>query len=221
MESSQIARRSTNERLSRLGILHEPMGYVDGANLYEFVADGPIDLVDPLGLDAEKTFTIHDTTRDGSPADPQGTVTVSLSGTNLCAGDKKGKIELKVVYKPTSGISGKASDEGYLVINGTKVDPTGKDKEITAKWSTEVGGDGKGHSGRIYVAAVYKPDVLDKKEDPDKIGRTGVLHVIVITWKYNCNCGALDANGLRADIKLTEDKKLTGQLPTTEPAERN
>jgi len=38
------------DRLSRLGILEEPMGYVDGANLYEYVRDDPVNLVDPLGL---------------------------------------------------------------------------------------------------------------------------------------------------------------------------
>jgi hypothetical protein len=205
--------------MSRLGLLDEPMGYVEGANLYEFVSDGPTGLDDPLGLKAEKTFPIHDTTQNGAPADQQGNVTVSLSGTDLCAGDRKGKIEFTIVYKTNAAIAGKASDQGYLVINGQQVDPTGQGDEITAKWSTDTGGDGKSHSGRIYVAAVYKPDVLDKKDDPDNVGRTGVLHIITINWKYTCNCGSTDASGLQADIKIREDTNLTGQLPTKDPGD--
>lgn len=43
-----VARR---ERLSRLGILEEPMGYVDGQNLYQFVGSSPTDRLDPTGLE--------------------------------------------------------------------------------------------------------------------------------------------------------------------------
>lgn len=39
------------ERLSRLGILVEPLGYPDGVNRYEFASDDPIGEVDPTGLD--------------------------------------------------------------------------------------------------------------------------------------------------------------------------
>jgi hypothetical protein len=45
-------RTVSNERLSRLGLLQEPAGYVDGQNLYEYVQSNPIALVDPLGLQA-------------------------------------------------------------------------------------------------------------------------------------------------------------------------
>ena len=45
-----LARR---ERLSRMGILEEPMGYVDGRNLYQFVGSDPVGLVDPMGLEIE------------------------------------------------------------------------------------------------------------------------------------------------------------------------
>jgi len=38
------------ERMSRMGLLAEPAGYVDGMNLYEFVTSNPTNLVDPLGL---------------------------------------------------------------------------------------------------------------------------------------------------------------------------
>lgn len=34
-------------------ILQEPMGYVDGANLYQFVDSNPVALVDPAGLQAQ------------------------------------------------------------------------------------------------------------------------------------------------------------------------
>lgn len=43
---------SRRERLSRLGVLEEPMGYVDGQNLYQYVTSNPVNLVDPLGLQA-------------------------------------------------------------------------------------------------------------------------------------------------------------------------
>jgi hypothetical protein len=38
-----------NERLSRLGLLQEPAGYVDGQNLYEYVRSCPTSLVDLYG----------------------------------------------------------------------------------------------------------------------------------------------------------------------------
>lgn len=44
------------ERLSRLGILFAPMGYVDGANRYEFVMDNPVGLLDPMGTEAVKAL---------------------------------------------------------------------------------------------------------------------------------------------------------------------
>lgn len=37
------------DRLSRLGLLEEPMGYVDGMSLYEYVKSDPLSTVDPLG----------------------------------------------------------------------------------------------------------------------------------------------------------------------------
>jgi hypothetical protein len=39
-----------NERLTRLGRLREPAGYVDGQNLYEYVQSDPVGNVDPDGL---------------------------------------------------------------------------------------------------------------------------------------------------------------------------
>lgn len=40
----------SNERHNRLGMLEEPMGHIDSANLYEFVGSGPLGAVDPAGL---------------------------------------------------------------------------------------------------------------------------------------------------------------------------
>lgn len=37
-------------RISRFGILFEPLGYVDGVNRYEFVGDDPVGKIDPMGL---------------------------------------------------------------------------------------------------------------------------------------------------------------------------
>jgi len=37
-------------RLTRMGLLAEPAGYVDGMNLYEFVTSNPTNLLDPLGF---------------------------------------------------------------------------------------------------------------------------------------------------------------------------
>jgi len=44
------ARIGSRSRFSRLGILEEPVGYVDGTNLYDYVKNDPIDHLDPLGL---------------------------------------------------------------------------------------------------------------------------------------------------------------------------
>jgi hypothetical protein len=57
MESVQMLCRSGSEWRSRLGLLSEPMGYVDGTNLYEFVADDPTGLVDPFGRKGQKPTT--------------------------------------------------------------------------------------------------------------------------------------------------------------------
>jgi hypothetical protein len=46
----QIDTASRTERLLRLGVLQEPLGYVDGANAYEYVRCNPVGGVDPLGL---------------------------------------------------------------------------------------------------------------------------------------------------------------------------
>lgn len=52
--NTPFANRLNTERLQRLGILEEPMGYVDGANLYEYVGSNPEVAVDPLGLAGER-----------------------------------------------------------------------------------------------------------------------------------------------------------------------
>ena len=51
MELSQITRQRKNNRMSetRAGVLDEPMGYVEGANLYEFVAGDPYGASRPTG----------------------------------------------------------------------------------------------------------------------------------------------------------------------------
>lgn len=59
--NQETARRN---RLTRLGILEEPMGYVDGHNLYEYVKSNPVTLLDPTGL----TVTIGEV--NGNPARP-------------------------------------------------------------------------------------------------------------------------------------------------------
>lgn len=38
------------ERMTRMGLLAEPAGYVDGTNLYEYVGSNPTASVDPFGL---------------------------------------------------------------------------------------------------------------------------------------------------------------------------
>lgn len=48
--NTALANRLNTERLQRLGILEEPMGYVDGANVYEYVGSNPLDRTDPQGL---------------------------------------------------------------------------------------------------------------------------------------------------------------------------
>jgi hypothetical protein len=45
-----MANNAKIERMTRMGLLAEPAGYVDGANVYEYVASDPEGLVDPAGL---------------------------------------------------------------------------------------------------------------------------------------------------------------------------
>lgn len=58
--SNTMAAMIRRERLSRLGILEEPMGYVDGHNLYQFVQSNPVNLLDPMGLQAVNEGTLYD-----------------------------------------------------------------------------------------------------------------------------------------------------------------
>lgn len=53
-------RTVSNERLSRLGLLREPAGYVDGQSLYEYVQSNSVALVDPLGLQAATSQPAND-----------------------------------------------------------------------------------------------------------------------------------------------------------------
>jgi hypothetical protein len=64
--SNQMLGLGPENRLSRLGILAEPMGYVDGLNLYEYVEGSPVDQLDPLGLDDGPTFTQGAANEQGS-----------------------------------------------------------------------------------------------------------------------------------------------------------
>lgn len=52
--SNAAAENSRRRRLDRLGLLDEPLGYVDGLNVYEFVKSSPTNLLDPMGLQAEE-----------------------------------------------------------------------------------------------------------------------------------------------------------------------
>jgi hypothetical protein len=52
MNTMTANRRS--ERLTRLGILQAPLGYVDGGDVYEYVRCSPVGGVDPMGLAAWK-----------------------------------------------------------------------------------------------------------------------------------------------------------------------
>lgn len=52
-----------SERLARLGLLQEPLGYVDGGDVYEYVRCNPVGGVDPLGLAATTQPTTNPTTR--------------------------------------------------------------------------------------------------------------------------------------------------------------
>src|ERR1700704_3747389 len=52
MNATTTHETGRNEQMSRLGLLNEPAGYVDGPNLYEFVESNPVGLLDPMGLQA-------------------------------------------------------------------------------------------------------------------------------------------------------------------------
>lgn len=50
MQATNTSGASRTERMSLMGLLNEPAGYVDGTNLYEYVRSGPTGAVDPYGL---------------------------------------------------------------------------------------------------------------------------------------------------------------------------
>lgn len=61
------------ERMSRLGLLKEPVGYVEGQNLYEYCKSGPNNAVDPEGTDSrawEYIDCVDDCMRFNDPVDP-------------------------------------------------------------------------------------------------------------------------------------------------------
>src|SRR5947209_9881826 len=88
------------ERLSRIGILEEPMGYVDGQNLYQFVGSDPVSSVDPLGLTAETQPTTQrgnltiEPVKFGDPVELPGPESVTDPNSDFyklyIAGDKWG-----------------------------------------------------------------------------------------------------------------------------------
>lgn len=61
---NMTAARSTckSERLTRMGLLAEPAGYVDGQNLYEYVTSNPATGTDPTGLQ-----TVYQQRRSATP----------------------------------------------------------------------------------------------------------------------------------------------------------
>lgn len=79
--SNTMAATIRRDRLSRLGILEEPMGYVDGQNLYQFVLSNPVAMLDPLGLAAA----------DGSfkGAGSGGTIAIDGAGVDVGVALKK------------------------------------------------------------------------------------------------------------------------------------
>lgn len=54
MNAANILNARKSERLSRMGLLTEPAGYVDGTNLYEYVTSNPTNFLDPMGLQTLK-----------------------------------------------------------------------------------------------------------------------------------------------------------------------
>jgi hypothetical protein len=50
MQKTMPQRTVSTDRLSALGILSEPLGYVDGMSQYEYVGSNPVNRVDPNGL---------------------------------------------------------------------------------------------------------------------------------------------------------------------------
>lgn len=78
-------RTLSTERRQRLGLLAEPLGYVDGQNLYEYVGGDPVASNDPLGLEAYvRTEDIEARSDLSSKAETDwashGTILVVVSG---------------------------------------------------------------------------------------------------------------------------------------------
>jgi hypothetical protein len=214
-----LANNREEKRLQRLGILEEPMGYVDGANLYEYVGSSPTSHVDPLGLKGEPAqqgsvsgdFTLLDADWGDNLKDPQGTLHLDLSAGNAPKAKEVLQLELKATFKLNQSINTSQLDRGAIFVNGKKVtvqagdekNKKGDQSEFKASWHGEYKTDAKCHAeGTVHVALQWKGAI---NPDPDeKKPNTGVAQSYRIKWQYD---GGPGGKGLTGSIEERTDEK--------------
>lgn len=140
--NTPFANRLNTERLHRLGILEAPMGYVDGANLYEYVGSNPEEYTDPTGL-IKTEFKLKNATHTpvkGVQGDwiihqqyekNKVTTVIEYGGKGGCDCDEIGFIQISRV----TDMNGQPIDWNPMGSNDTRTTPT--------MWAVDKGYDDK------------------------------------------------------------------------------
>lgn len=177
------------------------MGYIDGANLYEYVKSDPEGKIDPMGRAAEPAkgavsgeFTLLDADFGDNLKDPQGTMHLELTATNMPQANETLKLIIKASFKLSAGIDTTKLDSGALYVDGEKSKVTAKDAKQKTSTNLEASKEKEsktnekcGAAGTIYVALHWKGAV---NPDPDeKNPNSGVAQSYKIDWKYDPEAG--------------------------------
>jgi RHS repeat-associated protein len=177
----------------------DPLGYVDGMNLYEYARSLPTELTDSLGLASQRWPLTH--------LGPNGGyVDIDLNGTSLCEKGKTGVITISMTFyswrppSPTAkkgkGGSLKVDNKPISVVYKGQVETYKPPKEIVDNNGNKIKADG------LWAwTAEATIDNLPECPDGEKNGATkidvgwgktdethpvGMLEMIEVTWKYSC-----------------------------------
>lgn len=180
MNATQSPAKS--ERMTRLGLLTEPAGYVDGPNLYEYVGSNPVNQLDPLGLQTTQAapkwrisyqprgddrqdnnwssgwhqIVVHETDDKGNPKLDADGKPIGVPGVKLVA-KKHGKIKVEwpsPVRKDGRRWEPNCTDSGGVVLINVKRDGQGGGSVVI----TDVDG---GHKTTIHFPQKGLPNVTD------------------------------------------------------------
>jgi RHS repeat-associated protein len=211
--------------------------YLDGMNLYQYARSLPTSFVDPTGFQAQAPpdpngFTIYDGARGSGSGDPGGNAKVTVTPKNICDEDKAAEIKVDIFVECLQPPVNK--DDGYLVVDGTKQNPTpGKPTDggnKTFEYSYTITDkvcpvdQSKGQTYIAFVISMYvvPPDPKDPKVEP----KTGAMATVQIDWSYKCKkqkekpCCKVD-EAFKATFKIQnygeKDSNKDANLPLTPP----